>query len=152
MRQAKRHGGVLRQSHTRLAKVAAVRAGRYAHARQFCRMRRKLMKLRTYLGRLFRDINHAASAKREGTAAAASRRHRGSGRFRLGQDLVFYCAAQRRNRSRLPWPRLDPVHQPAQPACAGNAVMIGQEAPQETAPGRSGGLAFRRDNGVWSFF
>lgn len=32
-RQAKRCGLVLRQSYTRLAKKAAVRAGRYAHAR-----------------------------------------------------------------------------------------------------------------------
>ena len=40
VRQAKRHGVVLRQSHTRLAKAAAARAGRYAHARQFRRMRR----------------------------------------------------------------------------------------------------------------
>ena len=55
-RQAKRFGVVLRQSHTRLAKAASVRAARYAHARQFRRMRRELKKLRTYLGRLFRDI------------------------------------------------------------------------------------------------
>ena len=56
VRQAKRHGIVLRQSHTRLAKAAAVRAGRYAHARQFRRMRRELKRLRTYLGRVFRDV------------------------------------------------------------------------------------------------
>ncbi|TIM52123.1 MAG: IS5 family transposase, partial [Mesorhizobium sp.] len=41
VRQAKRYGIELRQSHTRLAKAAAVRAGRYAHARQFRRMRRE---------------------------------------------------------------------------------------------------------------
>lgn len=57
VRQAKRHGIVLRQSHTRLAKAATVRAGRYAHARQFRRMRRELKCLRTYLGRVFRDIS-----------------------------------------------------------------------------------------------
>ncbi|WP_457812092.1 IS5 family transposase [Sinorhizobium meliloti] len=56
VRQAKRFGIPLRQSHTRLAKAAAVRVGRYAHARQFRRMRRELKKLRTYLGRVFRDI------------------------------------------------------------------------------------------------
>ncbi|ESZ31326.1 hypothetical protein X732_30430 [Mesorhizobium sp. L2C066B000] len=49
-RQAKRYGIELRQSHARLAKAAAVRAGRYAHARQFRRMRRELKRLRTYLG------------------------------------------------------------------------------------------------------
>ena len=56
VRQAKRHGITLRQSHTRLAKAAMVRAGRHAHARQFRRMRRALRQLRTYLGRVFRDV------------------------------------------------------------------------------------------------
>lgn len=56
VRQAKRHGIALRQSHTRLAKAAMVRAGRHAHARQFRRMRRALRQLRTYLGRVYRDI------------------------------------------------------------------------------------------------
>src|SRR6202046_4969267 len=42
VRQAKRYGIALRQSHTRLAKAAMVRAGRHAHARQFRRMRRAL--------------------------------------------------------------------------------------------------------------
>lgn len=46
----------LRQSHTRLAKKAAMKAGRYAHARQFKRMRRELKRLKTYLGRVFRDV------------------------------------------------------------------------------------------------
>ena len=56
VRLAKRFGIELRQSHTRLAKAAALRVGRYAHARQFRRMRRELKKLRTYLGRVYRDI------------------------------------------------------------------------------------------------
>ncbi|MFM2410467.1 MAG: hypothetical protein RL481_1295 [Pseudomonadota bacterium] len=56
VRLAKRFGIELRQSHTRLAKAAALKAGRYAHARQFRRMRRELKKLRTYLGRVYRDI------------------------------------------------------------------------------------------------
>src|ERR1700691_5968912 len=45
VRQAKRYGIALRQSHTRLAKAAMVRAGRHAHARQFRRMRRALKQL-----------------------------------------------------------------------------------------------------------
>ncbi len=32
-------------------------AGRYAHAKQFKRMRRELKKLNTYLGRVYRDIS-----------------------------------------------------------------------------------------------
>lgn len=56
VRQAKRHGLSLRQAHTRLAKRAAVQVGRYAHARQMRRMRRELKRLKTYLGRVYRDV------------------------------------------------------------------------------------------------
>jgi transposase, IS5 family len=63
VRQAKRHGVTLRQSHTRLAKAAMVRAGRHAHARQFRRMRRALKQLRTYLGRVFRDVGRKIAGK-----------------------------------------------------------------------------------------
>jgi IS5 family transposase len=50
--RAKKAGIELCQSHTRLAKTAAMKAGRCAHARQFKRMRRELKRLKTYLGRL----------------------------------------------------------------------------------------------------
>ncbi len=56
VRQAKKAGIKLRQSHTRLAKKAAAKAGRYAHAKQFKRMCRELKRLKTYLGRVFRDV------------------------------------------------------------------------------------------------
>src|SRR5215213_4512333 len=56
VRQARRHGLELRQAHTRLAKRAAVQVGRYAHARQMRRMRRELKRLKTYLGRVYRDV------------------------------------------------------------------------------------------------
>ena len=56
VRQAKRHGLELRQAHTRLGKRAAVQVGRYAHARQMRRMRRELKRLKTYLGRVCRDV------------------------------------------------------------------------------------------------
>ncbi len=57
VRQARKAGIKLRQSHTRLAKRAAVKAGRYAHAKQFKRMRREPKRLKTYLGRVFRDVS-----------------------------------------------------------------------------------------------
>ena len=53
---ARAHGVPLRQSYSRLAKRAAMMAGRYAHAKQFKRMGRELRFLRTRLGRLIRDI------------------------------------------------------------------------------------------------
>ena len=46
----------LRQSYLRIAKQAAMMAGRYAHAKQFNRHRRQLRILRSRLGRLVRDI------------------------------------------------------------------------------------------------
>ena len=53
---AKEHGVELRQSYLRVAKRAALMAGRYAHAKQFKRCNRELRFLRTRLGRLIRDI------------------------------------------------------------------------------------------------
>ncbi len=53
---ATERGVQLRQSYLRVGKRAAMMAGRYAHARQFQRMRRELRRLRTWVGRLIRDI------------------------------------------------------------------------------------------------
>jgi len=53
---AKHHGVELRQSYARVAKRAALMAGRYIHAKQFRRANRELRFLRTRLGRLSRDI------------------------------------------------------------------------------------------------
>jgi len=53
---AKEHGVPLRQSYARLARRAAMMAGRYAHAKQFKRMNRQIKFLRTRLGRIIRDI------------------------------------------------------------------------------------------------
>jgi len=58
---ARRREIALRQSYVRVAKRAAIKASRYAHAKQFRRMRRELRFLRTRLGRLIRDIRRRAS-------------------------------------------------------------------------------------------
>jgi transposase, IS5 family len=55
-RLADKCGLQLRQSYLRIAKRAAMMAGRYAHAKQFQRHHRQLRLLRTRLGRLIRDI------------------------------------------------------------------------------------------------
>ncbi|MCP5116265.1 MAG: IS5 family transposase [bacterium] len=57
---AKERGIQLRQSYIRVGKRAAVKVSRYAHAKQFKRMRKQLRKLRTYVGRLIRDIRRKA--------------------------------------------------------------------------------------------
>ncbi len=54
---AKRHGVALRQSYVRVGKFALIAHQRYAHAKQFKRARRMLKKLKTYLGRVTRDID-----------------------------------------------------------------------------------------------
>jgi IS5 family transposase len=53
---AHKHGIKLRQSDVRVGKFALIRHQRYAHAKQFKRANRALKTLRTYLGRVSRDI------------------------------------------------------------------------------------------------
>lgn len=53
---AQRAGINLRQSYARLAPRLAAQVGRYAHARQFKRMRKALRKLKGYTGRVRRDL------------------------------------------------------------------------------------------------
>jgi IS5 family transposase len=56
VRQAVKHGVDLRQSYVRVGKSALIKHQRYAHAKQFKRANRSLRTLRTYLGRVIRDI------------------------------------------------------------------------------------------------
>src|SRR5271167_2998725 len=56
VRLAKQHGVVLRQSYERVGKFTLIQHQRYAHAKQFKRANRALRKLKTYLGRVIRDI------------------------------------------------------------------------------------------------
>jgi IS5 family transposase len=55
-RLARQHAVKLRQSYRRIAKRAALMAGRYAHAKQFKRHHRELRLLRSRLGRIIRDV------------------------------------------------------------------------------------------------
>jgi IS5 family transposase len=60
---AKYRGLQLRQSYTRVGKFALIKHQRYAHAKQFKRANRMLRKLKTYLGRVIRDITRKIAAK-----------------------------------------------------------------------------------------
>lgn len=64
---AKRHGIALRQSYEREGPRLSRRAGGYAHAKQFKRMKRVLRRQRTLLGRVIRDIGR----KLDGVDASA---------------------------------------------------------------------------------
>lgn len=61
-RAAASRGIKLRQSYVRVAKRAAIMVSRYAHAKQFKRMRRELRKLKTWLGRVLRELRRQATA------------------------------------------------------------------------------------------
>jgi IS5 family transposase len=67
VRLAARHGVKLRQSYHRLGKRALRLANRYAHARQMRRARREIRRLKTFLGRVVRDIGRKI-AERPGLA------------------------------------------------------------------------------------
>src|SRR5438132_4314653 len=56
VRLAQRLGVELRQSYTRVGKFALIQHQRYAHAKQFKRANKALRTLKTYLGRVIRDI------------------------------------------------------------------------------------------------
>ena len=75
--QAARDRGIrLRQTYIRVGKRASIKAGRYAHAKQFKRMRRSLSKLRTYVGRMIRDIERKVTEKDDDLVAILEKAER----------------------------------------------------------------------------
>jgi IS5 family transposase len=71
-RLAKKRGVRLRQSYLRIAKRAAMMAGRYAHAKQFNRFHRQIRRLRIRLGRIIRDIRRKIAGDEQLEVAFAS--------------------------------------------------------------------------------
>ena len=63
VRKAKACGIPVRQSYVRKGKQAFVKHSRYCHARQFKTAGKYLKKLRTYLGRVNRDIGRKLSSR-----------------------------------------------------------------------------------------
>lgn len=59
------NGIPLRQSYRRLGAQSLLKAGRYLHARQGKRARREIKKLKTFLGRVYRDILRKIDDRRE---------------------------------------------------------------------------------------
>ena len=64
VRLAKRHGVRLRQSYARVGKHALIAHQRYAHAKQLKRAGRALRSVRTYLGRVCRDVTRKIKRSR----------------------------------------------------------------------------------------
>ena len=70
VRLAREAGIGLRQNYNRLSPRLAGQVGRYAHARQFKRMRKALRKLKGYTGRVLRDIERQPGRVPEGVLKA----------------------------------------------------------------------------------
>ena len=70
VRLAREAGIGLRQNYNRLAPRLAGQVGRYAHARQFKRMRKALRRLKGYTGRVLRDIERQLGEVPEGALKA----------------------------------------------------------------------------------
>lgn len=67
--EAKRNGIVLRQNYNRNARELVCQQSRYAHARQMKRAQGCTRKLKTYLGRVIRDIQRKCSCPDESLAS-----------------------------------------------------------------------------------
>lgn len=92
VRLAQRHGVPLRQSYARLGKRALRLASRYAHARQMRRARREIKRLKTYLGRVFRDVRRKLEPRPEIAgpfAAALARVERLLGQQRTDKNKLY---------------------------------------------------------------
>ena len=74
VRMAAKHGVGLRQSYRRVGKFALIKHQRYAHAKQWKRANRALKRLRTYLGRVIRDITRKIEGDKVLKAAFAPKR------------------------------------------------------------------------------
>lgn len=62
---AKKENVPLRQNYNRLAKKKLIKVGRYAHAKQFKRMRKSAKSLKNYTGRVCRDIERKIADDRK---------------------------------------------------------------------------------------
>ena len=90
VRVAQGMGIKLRQSYARLSKAVLARHGRYAHARQMQRARREQKRLKTYLGRVIRDIERKL-------AAAPAQTEQGYPRLKRLLELGLRIHAQQRH-------------------------------------------------------
>ena len=101
VRLANKQGIDLRQSYQRIGKIAFVRSQRYAHARQINRAAAHTKKLRTYLGRVIRDIGRKMAVDGQE-----------SSRMSKILQVAARIHSQPRKRSECDPPKLYSVHAP----------------------------------------
>lgn len=97
--EARLSGIKLRQSYVRVGKRAQIMAGRYAHARQYKRMRKQLKFLKTRLGRVIRDVERNIDGNPGKQAAFASSLRKA--RIIGGQALKPHLKAELKRRSAI---------------------------------------------------
>ena len=88
----------LRQSYRRVGKIALIKQGRYAHAKQHNRARREMRHVRDWLGRVIRDIQRKIAGNQALTDV-----------FRRPLWLAHRVMTQER---RDPWPKVYSLHAP----------------------------------------
>ena len=102
VRLAQKLGVNLRQSYARVGKLALIKHQRYAHAKQFKRAKRALRKLKTYLGRVMRDIARKTAGNEDLRQAFV--------RPLFLAERVLTQERRRRGRKRLPADRVPRVY------------------------------------------
>ena len=76
VRESQKRGIALRQSYLHVGKKALIMQGRYSHARQMKRSAKQTRTLKTYLGRVVRDIERKAMDKDEQLVALLAQANR----------------------------------------------------------------------------
>lgn len=92
---ASEHRGIkLRQSYRKVGKKALIMQGRYSHARQMRRAAKQTRKLKTYLGRVIRDIERKASNKDDALQTLLDRANRLYTQKRKDKNKLYSVHAQ----------------------------------------------------------
>ena len=113
VRLAVKHGITLRQSYARVGLVASIKAQRYAHARQMNRAKAQTRKLRTYLGRVIRDVQRkiahdgGSNANGNGSGNGVIAKH-----FERLLEVATRIQTQPRRRAPGDAPKIYSVHAP----------------------------------------
>jgi len=89
VKEARKAGIELRQSYARVGRYALLQQSRYAHARQMKRARSQTRKLKTFLGRVVRDIRRKCSDPGGELAALLERADRLLSQKRDSKDKLY---------------------------------------------------------------
>lgn len=91
---AEERGIALRQSYRKVGQKALIMQGRYSHARQMKRSSRQTKKLKTYLGRVVRDIDRKTDHKDEALTDLLNRAQRLLAQQRTSKNKLYSIHAE----------------------------------------------------------